>query len=203
MQNDSDLFRRWADGDRDAGASLVERHYGAIERFFATKATASAVDDLVQQTFLACAEGAARYRGDASFRAFLFGVARNILCEHIRRRARDGQRGTPDLCSQSLVDLSPGISTVVSREAAHRQLVLALQRIPLDLQTLLELYYWEEMSVDELSQVVSVPAGTVKSRLFRAREQLREVLDALPGSADARDGARTLLRRWLADVRQA
>lgn len=199
MATDSELFARWAAADRRAGAALVERHYGAIERFFATK-SAGGVDDLVQQTFLACAEGAARFRGDGSFRAFLFGVARNVLCEHIRRRVRDGRK-TPDFSTCSLVDLAPGVSTVVSRDMAHRQLVLALQRIPLDLQTLLELYYWEEMPVDELAEMMAVPSGTIKSRLFRARGLLREALEALPGSADERAGARTLLGRWLADMR--
>ncbi|MCA9516195.1 MAG: sigma-70 family RNA polymerase sigma factor, partial [Myxococcales bacterium] len=162
--NDPELFARWAAGDRAAGAALVDRHYGAVERFFATKAP-ERVEDLVQQTFLACVEAAGRYRGEAGFRAFLFGVARNLLFEHIRRRVRDG-RATPDLGSRSLVDLSPGVSTVVSRDLAHRQLVLTLQELPLDLQTALELYYWEELSIDELAAVLDVPPGTVKSRLF-------------------------------------
>jgi len=201
VADDSELFTRWAGADRAAGAALVERHYGAIERFFATKASSGAVDDLVQQTFLRCAEAASRFRGDGSFRAFLFGVARNVLCEHIRRQTRDGRK-TPDFETRSLVDLAPGVSTQVSRDMAHQQLVLALQRIPVDLQTLLELYYWEEMSVDELAEVVGVPAGTVKSRLFRARALLREALEALPtGDAEARNGARTLLNRWIAEVR--
>jgi len=196
---DSELFAAWAGGDRAAGATLVERHYGSIERFFATK-VAVGVDDLVQQTFLACAEAAPRYRGEGSFRGFLFGIARNMLYGYIRRKSRDG-RDAPDFTTRSLVDLAPGVATVVAQEAAHRQLVRALHHIPLDLQILLELYYWEELSVDELARTLEVPPGTIKSRLFRARGALREAIENLPATPDEREGARTMLRKWLEDVR--
>lgn len=200
MEDDADLYQRWGEGDRGAGAALIERHYASIERFFSHKAGDRA-DDLVQQTFLACTESASRFRGEGSFRAFLFGVARNVLCGHIRRRVRDG-REVPDFTASSLVDLMPGVSTLVSREAAHRHLALALQRIPLDLQILIELYYWEELSVDELAQMMEVPPGTIKSRLFRARGALRDALEAMPSTADEVNSARTLVRRWIEEVRE-
>ncbi|MCC6623976.1 MAG: RNA polymerase sigma factor [Deltaproteobacteria bacterium] len=200
MQDDRELYAAWVGGDRAAGSALVERHFASLERFFAHK-TYGPVDDLVQQTFLACLEASQDFRGEGSFRAFLFGIARNLLFEHIRRRVRAG-REVPDFATSTIADLMPGVSTRLAQESETRQLVLALQRLPLELQTLLELYYWEELSIDELAPIFGVPPGTIKSRLFRARGLLREAMERLPGPEEAQRSARTLLEKWLADVRE-
>lgn len=197
-QDDIDLYRAWVGGDRKAGSALIERHFPAIERFFASKTQGGAADDLVQQTFLRCVQAPRdSFRAEGSFRAFLFGIAKNVLFEHIRARTR-GQREVPDFAVSTIVDLMPGASTLLARQSETRLLVMALQRIPLELQLLLELYYWEEMPLSELAEVFEVPAGTIKSRLFRARNLVREAMEALPGSEDEQRGARTLLQSWLA-----
>lgn len=179
MREDAALLEAWRGGDRAAATELIERHYDSIAAFFRTKAGAEA-DDLVQRTFLRVAEGSTTFRGESSFRAFLFGIARNVLFEHIRRRTRDGK--PPDLHTSSIRDLGPGVVTLVSQKAEQRLLVAALQRIPVELQVAIELYYWEELSVDELAVVLDVPPGTVKSRLHRARHLLREAMDLLPAA---------------------
>ncbi len=197
--DDAALFRAWTAGEKRAGAALIERHYDSVERFFDTK-VADRAEDLAQLTFLRCAEAAPTWRGDGGFRAFLFGVARNVLREHIRGRVRDGRRPM-DFDTASIADLVPGAATLASRSAEQLQLARALQRLPLDLQELVELYYWEELSVDELADCVGVPAGTIKSRLHRARALLKEAMDALPEAEEGREGARTLLRQWVERVR--
>lgn len=192
---DDALVRGWLAGDRDASAALIEAHYDAVVRFFRTKAGPHA-DDLVQRTFLACAEARPSYRGDAGFRAFLFGVARNVLFEHIRSRQRDGVP-PPDFGVTSLAALEPGVSTLVGERSAQRWLIAALQRIPVDLQLVLELYYWEDLSVAELAEVLAVPAGTVKSRLFRARQDLRAAMEQLTLDPQDQRSVRELAAAWL------
>ena len=199
MMGDDELVRGWKAGDRTAAERLIERHYDAITGFFRTKAGASA-DDLVQRTFLRCAEGIGNYREESPFRAYLFGIARHVLLEHIRGRARDGQ--TPDLHTSSIMDLQPGVATLVSKHAEQRLLVAALQRIPVELQIAIELFYWEELPIDELALVLEVPAGTVKSRLHRARVLLREAMDALPSSHEDKESLRSKLASWLSEVRE-
>jgi RNA polymerase sigma factor (sigma-70 family) len=199
MNEELDLLKAWAGGDRTAGATLVERHYDAIVRFFRNKA-GDASDDLVQRTFLACAEGAAGFRGQGTVRAYLFGIARNVFHEHLRGRTRDG-RPEPDFHESALADLAPGVSTLAARRADQRVLLHALQHIPVDLQVLLELYYWEDLSVDELAQVLEIPPGTVKSRLHRARELLREATAKVSATPDETRSARLLLEEWAQRVR--
>ena len=192
--DDATLLASWGRGDRDAGATLVDRHYEAIVRFFRNKAGDHA-DDLVQRTFLACAEGAATFRGQGSVRAYLFGIARNVLYEHLRGRARDG-RAEPDFRTSSLADLGPGVSTIAARRAEQRLLLSALQHVPVEMQVLLELYYWEELGIEELAQVLEAPAGTVKSRLHRARDLLRDAIEKVTATPEESRSVRDLLEAW-------
>ncbi|HLU69098.1 MAG TPA: RNA polymerase sigma factor [Kofleriaceae bacterium] len=201
MSDDAELVAAWRGGDRAAGQTLIERHYDAITRFFASKAGDQA-DDLTQRTFMLCASSIEGFRADGSFRAFLFGIARNVLYEHIRRRVRDA-RAEPDFHVSSLADLAPGVATLASRRAEQRVLGLALQNIPLDLQILIELYYWEELRLEELAQMLGVPEGTVKSRLHRARTLLREAMGRVPSTPEEQDSASALLARWVAGVKGA
>lgn len=197
--DDADLFEAWRAGDQGAGQTLIERHYDAIERFFRTKAGNHA-DELVQRTFLGCIEARDRFRGETAFRSFLFGIARNILFEFIRGQARD-RRVDPDFTVSSVEELQPGVSTVAFERAEQRLLVDALRRLPLDIQICLELYYWEDVSVGELAAVMGIPAGTVKSRLHRGRNLLREAMDKLPADTEGRESVRALVDNWANDVR--
>jgi RNA polymerase sigma factor (sigma-70 family) len=193
VRDDEQLFSAWQGGDRSAGEALIERHYDAVLRFFRTK-TGGHADDLVQRVFLVCADRGTRFRGDSTFRAFLFGIARNVLFEFLRSKLRDGARD-PDFATSSILDLAPGVSTMAVQRAEQRLLVQALHRLPVDLQMAVELYYWEELSVNELSVVLQIPPGTVKSRLYRAREVLKSTMEAIP-ALDDRESVRGALSLW-------
>ena len=200
MSDDAQLVQAWMSGDNDAGARLVERHYDAVVRFFQTKA-GRAADDLVQKTFLALAEARTRFRGESSFKSFLFGIARNVLFAHLRGMAKDKSRIDGDFGVSSIREFDPGVSTVAIHRAEKRLLVEGLQRLPVELQLALELYYWEELSVAELAQVLEIPPGTVKSRLHRGRQLLREAMEDLPGNAEHHASVRQLIDDWAHDVR--
>lgn len=200
MVDERALVLAWAAGDRAAGREIVTAHYDAVARFFRTKAGPDA-DDLVQRTFLRCHERAATFEGTGRFRAFVFGVARFVLLEHIRARARDRQH-EPDFEERSIADLQPGVWTQAVARKERRDLVTALQMIPVESQMVLELFYWEDLSVAELAEALDIPAGTVKSRLFRAREQLSSAIARVPSRDDDSRSARELLDSWRARVRQ-
>jgi len=188
MLEDQALLARWRDGDRSAGDALFERHFKSVRRFFKSKVGPAYAEDLIQHTFLGCVKGIADYRGDASFRTYLFAVARNVLYMHFRTlRRRPGLE--PDASVHSVVDLQTGLSTAVGKQDERRLIQVALQHLPVDAQTLLELAYWEELSTAELAEVFGVSPVTIRTRKHRAREKLREFVDALrdPGSALVQD----------------
>lgn len=175
-ESDAALLRAWSDGDRAAGQALFERHFEAVARFFRNKAD-DPIDDLIQKTFLGCIESRGSFRGESSFRAFIFGVARNVLGKHWRAKARDRLEFDGDEVSVHELGASP--SSAYARDQEQLMLLDALRRIPLEYQIVLELHYWEEMRVDDIAIVLEVPPGTVKSRLFRARRMLRHAIERI------------------------
>jgi RNA polymerase sigma factor (sigma-70 family) len=175
---DASLLEAWRLGDRAAGAELFERHYPDVARFFHNKVGDPAQDDLIQETFLGCIEGAVRMRGQAGFRTFLFAIAHHVLANHLRRRGRLNAR----LSSETDVDEAPAVASGPSPVAAavhhqeQRSLLEALRRIPLIHQVALELHYWEDLTAAEIGQELGVPIGTAKTRLRDGRAYLEEQL---------------------------
>jgi RNA polymerase sigma-70 factor (ECF subfamily) len=194
---DEELFRAWQTGDRRAGEVLFERHYDALDRFFINK-VGDRAGDLVQRTFVACIEAAARFRGDSSFRTFMFAIARNQLLKHLRDHGRERDRLDPAVTS--ICDLDPSPSVVAARREQERLLLAALRRLPLDEQIALELHYWEQLSATEIAAVLEIPVGTAKSRLRRARDRLEA---ALAGPDPAKAATLDDLERWAKDLRTA
>lgn len=177
-ESDAEVLAQWAAGDRRAGAELFDRYFAAISRFFRHKVsgTLQEQDDLVQATFTACLSAAPRYRGEGSVRSFLFSIAYNVLRRHYEHRARDARI---DFGTVSIHDLAPGPATAVGRKAEVAVLIAAMRRLPVELQTALELHYWEETTVAEVALVLELPVGTVKTRLRRGRALLAEQLQQL------------------------
>jgi RNA polymerase sigma factor (sigma-70 family) len=199
VPSDLELLERWRGGDAAAGEDLFERHFDAVVRFFRNK-TDEAAEDLVQQTFLGCMRGQQRFRGDASFRTYLFVVAHNVLKNHYRRRGR--AEAEVDFSVSSVFDLAPSPSLIVARRQEHQRLLEGLRRIPLELQVALELHYWEGLSATEIGIVLELPAGTVKTRLRRAKQLVRERMDALAAlDSPAPEATEADLEAWARAVR--
>ena len=93
MGTDAELLERWRSGDREAGNELFERHFHSICRFFENKISGD-IEELVQSTFLACVDGRDKFRGQSSFRTYLFSIARYQLYGYFRRNQRDGKCST-------------------------------------------------------------------------------------------------------------
>jgi RNA polymerase sigma-70 factor (ECF subfamily) len=199
LATDAELLRAWRAGDRLAGEELFERHFEAIARFFRNKVD-DGIDDLIQRTFLACVESRDRFRGDSSFRTFLFGVAHNVLGKHFRRKRRHGDR--IDFGVTSVHDLSPSPSVIVAKHREERLLLEGLRRIPLEHQVVLELYYWERMSAPEVAQVLGVPEGTARTRIRRAKQLLEEQMLGQAASEDLLHTTLANLDDWAAKLRE-
>ncbi len=161
------LLTRWREGDLLAGQTLFNEHYSAIATFFRNKIGADALD-LVQETFAACVESRDRIKG--TFRAYLFGVAHNVLKKHIKSKYRPPE--PVDFDSVAIHDLTPSPSELVVQKAEQRLLLEGLRHISINDQILLELRYWESMTTAEIATVLDCPHATIRSRLRRAREKL-------------------------------
>jgi RNA polymerase sigma factor (sigma-70 family) len=194
---DEALLEAWRGGDAQAGAELFDRHFAAVSRFFRTKVGDGYEDDLIQATFLACVEGRERFSGQGSFRSYLYGIAYNMLREHVRLRRRHA--AVADLGEVAAEDLAPRPSGLLARKTEERLLLEALRKIPLEHQTLLELYFWEPLGARQIGETMGLPEGTVRTRIRRAKELLARELARLSGQP--LESTVTRLEQWAKQVR--
>lgn len=184
MDRDLVLLGQWRAGDKAAGEELFGRHVDDVLRFFANKVRGQA-EDLTQQTFAECVASQARFRGESSFRTYLFAIAWNQLRHHLRR----GHQNEPidfDVSSLGEIEASlPSVGSNLDRRRRAQRIQQALAQLPLAQQTLLELHYWQGLDAASLSEVFGVPSGAIRVRLLRARNGLRAQLERLSAAGDS------------------
>jgi RNA polymerase sigma-70 factor (ECF subfamily) len=175
---DVDLLDRWRAGDTASGSILFKRHFDSVYGFFETKCpTADAADELTQATFLACVRARDGFRKEASFRTFLFTIARHELYRMFRSKYRHDAR--LDFEHSSIAEIVTTPRTRLARDQEHARLIEVLQELPVETQTLLELHYKEDLDFEQLAEVFEVSNQVIRTRLSRARKELRERLEKL------------------------
>ncbi len=197
---DDELLRRWKQGEAAAGEELLVRYFDLLYRFFRSKLQGP-IDDLIQGTLLAAVEAKDAFRGDSSFKAFLLGIARRQLLRSLRSRYRASKVFDPSQDSVVAKAADTSASKKIGRRDDRRLLMAALRLIPLDLQIVVELYYWEELSIKETAAACGIAPGTVKSRLARARRLLQGAMETIGATDAQQETARLGLERWASDVR--
>lgn len=169
MDADLALLTRWRDGDMRAGQELFGRHFADIYRFFEHKVGQDA-DELAQRTFTAAVAARDRFRAEASFRSYLFAIARKQLYSFLRALPR-GEH--VDFEATSIAELVTSLSSKLGRLRQIEQLREALGKLPAEQQLLLELHYWHDLDAEALAEVFESNAGAIRVRLLRARKALR------------------------------
>ena len=200
-RDDADLVDAWRDGEEKAGRELFARHFDAVYRFFRNKVE-SAADDLTQQTFLGVVRGKERFRGQSSFRTYLFTIARNRLYTFYRDRNRSNK--VIEVGEKSAADLGAASPTgLIAQREEQKLLLKALRHLPLDMQVALELHYWEGMTVREIADITETPEGTIKRRLQRARSKLDELIAELAESDALRQSTIAGFETWAEQLKAA
>lgn len=173
--DDFDLLRRWREGDTAASDELARRHYESVMRFFEVRLQ-HAAEDLTQKTFLACIEALEHRNPHTSFRAYLFGIARNQMLMYLRSGGsrEDLLRQFADTTERPSRRTS--LTGLFARTEQQSLLLQALVELPADLQIVVQLYYWESMPTAEIGEVMGVPPSTITTRLARSRELLKRAL---------------------------
>jgi RNA polymerase sigma factor (sigma-70 family) len=155
-------------------ATIFDRHYVAVHRYLARRAHSHA-DDLASMTFVVAFERRGSFRRDStSALPWLFGIATNLL--HERYRVERRERGALSLLGSERPDAVDGAWLAVNDDHVD-QLTQALATLDSAQLDVLLLYAWEELSYEEIAEALSVPLGTVRSRLARARAHLRSRLE--------------------------
>jgi RNA polymerase sigma factor (sigma-70 family) len=195
------LLRAWQGGDAESGSQLLRRYTETLYHFFLTKTDPTSAEELTQATFEACTRHREQIHEAGSIRAYLFGIARKKVLQHRDEWRRRGAR--QDVLEHSVVANLTSPSVALARSQQQQLVLNALQRLPLDFQIAIELHYWEDMTVTEIARVLEVAPGTVKSRLYRARELLRDAIVALASHADLATTTVQGLEQWIASLHRA
>jgi RNA polymerase sigma-70 factor (ECF subfamily) len=177
-------------GDTDALASLMQRYQHRLYRYMLRMVRQpSTAEDLFQQTWVRVMEGAQSYDPRRSFEGWLFAIAHNLAIDHLRRRQPESldepllwqpeetrtdrmPSAAPDALDQLLAgERSVLVADAVAEMAAPFREVLTLR-------------FEEEMKLEEIAEVLSLPLGTVKTRLHRALKALQRLLQTKLGSGN-------------------
>lgn len=198
VTEDLELLTAWRAGERAAGETLLARHFDTVCRFFHNKVGDDA-PDLIQQTFLALCEGRERYRGDAPFRSYLLGTARNVLLAHFRRKRKQAERYDP--LEHSVADQATSFTTELARRREEQILLQALRSLPLDLQIVFELYHLEGLTAGELAAMHGISEPGMYGRLRKARLLTIAACERLAETPALRESTIGRLDDWARELR--
>ena len=134
--------------------------------------------DLLQQTWLKALRGIGSIREPRRLSAWLYTLARRAAADRIRELAADRQRHSDEAELDSIADENPGPEEFDNADLVHR----ALDKLELAQREIVTLFVLEDFSLVEVGEILSLPPGTVKSRLHRAKAALREILRREGGS---------------------
>jgi RNA polymerase sigma-70 factor (ECF subfamily) len=172
--SDAALLVAVADGDRRALEVLYRRHAPWVAaRLRRRCADLGTVDEVLQDTFVAVWRGAGRYDGRGAVGAWLWGIAIRRLVDAVRRSPRP---------AEALLDVPDAVDLVGSAEEQvllgieHGELGPALDRLSPELRAVVRATVVDGLTTREAGRLLGIPAGTVKTRMMRARAQLREDL---------------------------
>lgn len=191
----NELLERIGAGDEDAFIRVYRERQDAIYRFALQMSGSPAVaEDVTQEVFLTLMRGDHHYdSARGSLAAYLYGIARNIVADHLRRShfplaqaGAEGKRAAPTRLEQADNPLSD--LTRREMEAALRQAVLALPEHYREVIVLCELH---EMDYSDAAHILGCAVGTVRSRLHRARELLAKKMSA-QGHEAPEEGVKSL-----------
>lgn len=166
------LVQRILSGDKAAGERFILEHYEAVFRFLLNlTGRREDAEDLTQQTFLRAWMSLPSFRGDSSLSTWLHSIAYHEYTHWLRSR----KEFVP------LEEIIDAPDEQVDQNLEALLLRWAIHRLDPEHKEVFVLHYLQGFSVREIAKIVGVPAGTVKSRLFFARQKLREMLsDVIP-----------------------
>lgn len=179
--DDTQLVAATLDGDNQSFGILVQRYqdrlFNTLLRFTGSRHDAS---DLVQDAFVQALTKLSSFRGDSQFYTWLYRIAMNLsLSQRRRKRPVASVDAAKEQVGEEPIDEVAGPETDLLRQERAQMVQHALLRLGEEHRQILVLREMESLSYDQIGEILSVPVGTVRSRLFRARMQLKEHLQSM------------------------
>ncbi len=167
-------------GDEKAYEQIVRAYEPQLRNWLLqqTEGNESEVDDLMQETFIRAWENLNSFRQVAQFKTWLYSIAYNLWMDNRRREAHWIANEGLDTVADTLVD-EPD-----EAEARARWLRQSLRQMPEPTQTILRLFYMQDMSTREIARIMAMSEDSVRQHLSRGRKRLKQVLELTPCGAN-------------------
>ncbi|MYM74204.1 RNA polymerase sigma factor RpoE [Duganella sp. FT109W] len=181
------LVERVRDGDKQAFDMLVAKYQRRLMRLLSRIVHDPAeAEDVVQETFIKAYRALRHFRGDSAFYTWLYRIGINTAKNHLATQGRrtltsadaDHEQAEGFNDGEHLRDINTPESMLASKQIAQT-VNAAMDALPVDLRTAIALREIEGLSYEEISDIMACPIGTVRSRIFRAREVIAEKLRPL------------------------
>ena len=176
--DDNILIKAITNGDTKAYTQLVDRYkdliYTLALRMLKHREEA---EEAAQDTFIKVFKSLDKFKGDSKFSTWIYKVAYNTCLDTIKKNKKHLNNVTIDAYTFNKLDtIDNALDNMINKE---RQTLIkqCIHKLPEDSSALLTLFYFEELSLDEISQIINVEANTVKVKLFRARKKLAVILE--------------------------
>jgi RNA polymerase sigma-70 factor (ECF subfamily) len=197
-ESDADLLVRYRDGDCAAFRRLVDAYHDRLVQFFFRLSwDRDRAEDLTQELFLKLMRGCQRYRPAGKLSTFVFRVATNLWIDHWRTQRQKARLVSLDLAAHDgpadIAGAEPGPHECAVDDEERCVLRRALATLTEPHRIVFELAVYQERPYGEISDLLHIPVGTIKSRMHNAVHALKALLAAAPGAAPvaaANDGRR-------------
>ena len=191
-ETDQVLVDRVKAGDQRAFALLVEKYQRKVIRLISRLIRDPAeVEDVAQEAFLKAYRALPQFRGDSAFYTWIYRIAVNTATNHLVAQGRrpipmssfqgEDDDGEPFAADEAIADIQTPDAVLMSRQIAQT-VNRAIEALPAELRTAVTLREIDGLSYEEIAEAMNCPIGTVRSRIFRAREaiaeQIRPLIDA-------------------------
>lgn len=184
--NDDQLVARVQKGDKSAFDLLVLKHqlkvHAIVSRYVKDF---DEVNDVVQETFIKAYRALENFRRESAFYTWLYRIAVNTSKNYLLARNRRPPSFDLDLDDSEYIELNDQLQNhdspdnILAKNELEKVIKITIKELPADLRTALMLREFEDLSYEQISDIMDCPVGTVRSRIFRAREALEEKIKGM------------------------
>jgi RNA polymerase sigma-70 factor (ECF subfamily) len=166
-------------GDVDKLGILFDRYHVVLYNFF-LKMTGrkESSEDMVQEVFLRMLKYRHSFRGDGKFANWMYHIARNVQCDYFKKKQREDFQDADDF---ELLSDNPHPDKSFEQDQQAKLIHAALLKLPVEKREVLVLSRFQDKKYEEIAEMMNCKVGTIKARVFRAIQDLRDIYFELAG----------------------